>query len=313
MSGYYLFFRLCSNLNSTFPAKKLDEVRDKDLPSALAALAREWLEQHPGAVATVEEVTKLLTLGDDPAESYEVDLLRWGIDEFRRELGIHPDQPLFLRVAPLAGWGFPLPQPLFGGQVVSERCFFARAPDRRTAESALKYIRRLAAKPSGGDWLKPHFGCCAESGFTKEERKTIEITYDQVEFWFGYPDFVQSARRVLDSVVNVMAEVEAHLAKDEDSAWVSAISLWRDRFSSRKKMQTFRKKHPEMFRNPSTYKLEIHSGLWARYWARHDRAGFEALGEETPSIADDPEVQEAALASAVERAASLRAKKKAGE
>jgi hypothetical protein len=211
MSGYYLFFRLCSSLNSTFPAKQLDEVRDKDLPSALDALAREWLEQHPGAVATAEEVTKLLTLGEDPAESCEVDLdeLRWDIDEFLRELGVHPDQPLFLRVAPLAGWGWPLPQPLFSGQAVSERCFFARAPDRGTAESALDRIRRLAAKSFGGNWLEPHFGCCAESGFTKEERKTIEITYDLTDLRADSPSFVQEARRVLDKVMEVEARAKA--------------------------------------------------------------------------------------------------------
>jgi hypothetical protein len=30
MSGCYLFFRFCPNLNSTFPAEELDEVRDED-------------------------------------------------------------------------------------------------------------------------------------------------------------------------------------------------------------------------------------------------------------------------------------------
>ncbi|MCU0979416.1 MAG: hypothetical protein MUF25_09655 [Pirellulaceae bacterium] len=204
MSGCYLFFRFCPNLNSTFPAEELDEVRDEDLPTALDALAREWLKQHPDAVATVEDVTKWFRLVDDPADSHDIDLdeLRWEIDEFRRELGIHPDQPLFLRVAPLAGWGWPLPQPLFRGQVVSERIFFARAPDHSTAASALEYIRRLAAKSLKGDWLKPRFGCCAESGFTKEERERIEITYDLLG---DTPSFVQIARRVLATVAEVRA------------------------------------------------------------------------------------------------------------
>ena len=49
MAGYYLFVRFCSDLNSTFPAKELDKVKDEDLPTALDALAREWLEQHPEA------------------------------------------------------------------------------------------------------------------------------------------------------------------------------------------------------------------------------------------------------------------------
>jgi hypothetical protein len=215
MSGCYLFFRLCSNLNSTFPADRLDEVNDHVLSEALDALARKWLEQHPGAVATVEEVTKLLTLGDDRAESHEVDLdeLRWDIDEFRCELGIHPDQPLFLRVAPLAGWGFPLPQPLFGGQVVSERCFFARAPGRATAESALERIRRLAAESFDRNWMRLHFGCCSESGFTEEERKTIEISSALIDLWSDSPSFIEAAQRVLDKVVEVEARAKADQPK----------------------------------------------------------------------------------------------------
>ena len=100
---------------------------------------------------------------------------------------------------------------------------------------------------------------------------------------------------------------------EHPSSWVPANQLWTAKFSSNRELTKFRRQHPEMFRNPSTFKLEIHAGLWARYWAEREKAGFEALEGHLPSVADDPAVQEDALAAAAQRAAQLRAKKKAGK
>ena len=68
-----------------------------------------------------------------------------------------------------------------------------------------------------------------------------------------------------------------------------------------------------MFRNPTKFKLLIHAARWDRYWADRERAGFEALDGDLPSVADDPSVGEDALAAALQRAAKLAAKKKAGK
>ena len=98
------------------------------------------------------------------------------------------------------------------------------------------------------------------------------------------------------------------------SPWVpSSPKMWNDKLSDNKELTKFRKNHPEMFRKPSQYKLEIHAVLWARYWADRGKAGFKALGDDAPSAADDPDVQEKTLEEAARRAANLRAKKKAGK
>jgi hypothetical protein len=95
------------------------------------------------------------------------------------------------------------------------------------------------------------------------------------------------------------------------SGWVPAVHLWKEKFSTYKELAKFRRQHPEMFQNPSHYKLDIHAGLWAQYWAKQDRAGFEALSDDVPPVADDPEVQAKTLAAAMRKVAQLRAKKKA--
>ena len=100
---------------------------------------------------------------------------------------------------------------------------------------------------------------------------------------------------------------------DDDSAWVPAVTLWKDQFTSMKAVTKFRKDHPDMFRNPSQYKLQIHAGRWAAHFAKRAKGGFEALGDDAPSIADDPAVQEDALTAAAERVVALRAKKQAGK
>lgn len=97
----------------------------------------------------------------------------------------------------------------------------------------------------------------------------------------------------------------------DTAPFVSASTLWREKFKTNRELTKFRQKHPEMFRNPSPYKLEIHAARWACYWAKRDKAGFEALGENAVSIADDHDVQDVALAEAAQRAAEIRAQKKA--
>lgn len=101
--------------------------------------------------------------------------------------------------------------------------------------------------------------------------------------------------------------------QQDDSAWVPAATLWPGRFEKYKELGKFRKRHPEMFRNPSDYKLEIHSGLWTRYWDTQDKAGFDALDNEPASIADDPEVSEEFLAEAAQRMVTIRSQKQLGK
>lgn len=204
-AGYYLHFRLCPYFDSTFPAGKLDEVPDKDLSTALDDLARGWIEQNPEEVVALREATKPFILADNLGESDRI-VLEESIDEFRWLTGTHPAQPLICRVAPFAGWGCPLPQLMFGGQVVSERCFFARTPNHTTAESAIEIIRRLTAESFEGGWMRPHLGYCAESHFTIAERKCIEITCDLIRL--RADSFVQTARCVVDNVVKLEARLE---------------------------------------------------------------------------------------------------------
>jgi hypothetical protein len=121
----------------------------------------------------------------------------------------------------------------------------------------------------------------------------------------GYP--------VVSSPPAAKTEQDKGNGGDDSTSWVPANQLWTEKFTSNKELTKFRQQHPEMFRNPSRYKLEIHAGLWARYWADHDKAGFEALDGNLPSVADDPTVQEDALEAAMQRAARVRAKKEAGK
>jgi hypothetical protein len=98
----------------------------------------------------------------------------------------------------------------------------------------------------------------------------------------------------------------------DDSAWVKASTLWPIKFTSNKELTKFRKQHPDLFRNPSRNRLEIHAAKWAEYWATQDRKGFDTLGESTPSIADDPGASDEFIAGAVKRMADIK-KKKAGK
>ena len=108
-------------------------------------------------------------------------------------------------------------------------------------------------------------------------------------------------------------EADVPQTPEDDSAWVTAATLWHDRFTTIKEVHNFRADHPEMFRNPSPYKLQIHAAKWATYWASRQKAGFEALDDNSQSIADDPNVQDETLLGAAERIAELRAKKRAGK
>ena len=95
-------------------------------------------------------------------------------------------------------------------------------------------------------------------------------------------------------------------------------TIYPEKFDSLQKFKTFLKHHSEIRTRPSkTHKKRfvVHAGDWAKYWAKQDENGFQALdgenkGDARPSIADDPEVEEDFLKGAAERAAALRAKKK---
>jgi hypothetical protein len=103
-------------------------------------------------------------------------------------------------------------------------------------------------------------------------------------------------------------------AAADDSAWVlSSPSIWQIRLENNKALTEFRKQHGDMFRNPSRNRLEIHAAKWAAFWTARDKAGFETLDGNLQSVADDPAVQEETLAGIMQRAAAIRAKKKAGK
>lgn len=99
----------------------------------------------------------------------------------------------------------------------------------------------------------------------------------------------------------------------DPSSWVTASTLWKERFTTIKEVTKFREKHPDMFRNPSKFKLDIHAGLWSRHWADRDKTSFETLNGELPSVADDPDIQDDALAAAAKRMAAIRQKNQSGK
>jgi hypothetical protein len=71
----------------------------------------------------------------------------------------------------------------------------------------------------------------------------------------------------------------------DESAYVLASTLWKDRFHSYKQFESFLKRTPEIRRRkPVWNRLQIHSGDWVRYWAKHDSGQFESLDDE-PSCA----------------------------
>ena len=67
----------------------------------------------------------------------------------------------------------------------------------------------MAAESFDRNWMRLHFGCCSESGFTEEERKTIEIPSALIDLWSDSPSFIEAAQRVLDKVVEVEARAKA--------------------------------------------------------------------------------------------------------
>ena len=74
--------------------------------------------------------------------------------------------------------------------------------------------------------------------------------------------------------------------KIDDSAYVSAVSLWKDKFDNYKAFKRFLDGHPEIRnRNPRKNRLVIHAGDWAKYWDKQHEQVFDALGEAaTPKI-----------------------------
>lgn len=100
----------------------------------------------------------------------------------------------------------------------------------------------------------------------------------------------------------------------DNSAWVEAGQLaWSEKFTTYRQFTTFLGQHPEIRQRPSPThgrRREINAGDWAKYWAGQGRACFEKLGDDQPSIADDPEADAEFLIGAAERIGKLRAKKK---
>jgi len=117
----------------------------------------------------------------------------------------------------------------------------------------------------------------------------------------------------------------------DDSAWVTAQSVWKGEFLSYKEFTVFLNKHPAIrCRHPICkrtgkewkQRLEIHAGDWTTYSAKANRAAFESLDEadrkrplpeftsvETQSPAVDPEIQAGFLKGAARLLQTVRGKK----
>lgn len=121
---------------------------------------------------------------------------------------------------------------------------------------------------------------------------------------------------LVGKVVWLRRALEGEDAPADDSTWVSVGEVWRDQFPTYKQFRSFLKQHPEIRRrNPTSQRLEIHSGDWLRYWNEVGRRGFQDLdrAEGRRSIADDPACSEAFLAGAIERMNASRERKRQGK
>ncbi len=103
----------------------------------------------------------------------------------------------------------------------------------------------------------------------------------------------------------------------DDSAWVSASTLWPEKFDNYKAFKTFIDNHSEIRQQrpiskksgkPLENRLEVHAGDWARYWKGQDEKQFNALdnGEHKP-ITPDPTDE------TVQRFLEIQAEKEAGK
>jgi hypothetical protein len=113
----------------------------------------------------------------------------------------------------------------------------------------------------------------------------------------------------LENPTEAKRQGNGNKAPEDDSGWVQASTLWRDKFTTNKELTKFRKSHPDLFRNPSRNRLEIHAAKWTEFWARKDLKAFDSLDDSTPSIADDPKASEDFIAGAATRIAEIRKKK----
>ena len=156
----------------------------------------------------------------------------------------------------------------------------------------------------------------------REHAETVTDWWEWPGEILDNPTLSAERREILWAADKGLLELESLVAFDtvppdgspaDPSPWVPAATLWRDRFDTIRKVARFRAEHADMFRNPSPRRLEIHAAKWVAYWAGRNKVGFASLDGQLPSVADDPDVQDEALAKAMERAAAIRAKKKAGK
>jgi len=145
---------------------------------------------------------------------------------------------------------------------------------------------------------------------------------DEIVNWERFQDDQDETRDAAEQVKVILTAIRpdasggpmAKAVVPDDSAWVrSSPSIWKDHLKTNKRLSKFRTDHPDMFRNQGNRRLEIHMGKWAVYWTTRANAGFEALDGDLQSVADDPNVQDEALAGAIQRTAEIRAEKKSGK
>ena len=178
----------------------------------------------------------------------------------------------------------------------------------RGAFGALEFIRlrELIQREKNSDWDDWLFGAWLEA---------IYCLVPELPNGGSAVRFVVPACEPIAELLQIEAQKVGD-APPPDSPWVPAINLWLFRFKSRKgraSLNHFREQHPEMFRNPSRYKLEIHAPLWTTHWAEKDAAAFDSLDGDPESIADDPDNQAEFLQGAADVVGKLRAEKKAGK
>lgn len=90
-------------------------------------------------------------------------------------------------------------------------------------------------------------------------------------------------QELADAIAQGAHKTEAQSSNQEatpdPTAYVNASTLWRDKLKSYGECKKFLADHPEI-RNYSVGRQRmIHSGDWARVWAKIDRAGFEKLDD----------------------------------
>jgi len=82
-----------------------------------------------------------------------------------------------------------------------------------------------------------------------------------------------------------LREALGNVGQAMGDAYVSAASLWQERFATYKKFKRWLDKTDEASlrrRHPNPQRFELHAGDWHRLWAKQDADRFERLDDLKP-------------------------------